>query len=1801
MKMKKVWKVMAGIAGLVLGILLAPVVMASNLPKVGDIIPGAAGYYRLNPTTGEHCVGPNAWPYQSLNSLWLVHYHSTCPVWQGNARVSAVTPTTTSSESCPTGQLGQIINRNYTVTYTSPDPSNIYIDRSTGHSLQESNTCRPSTAPTIPTGKSVVITENTIYTGEFSVTDPDANDPHNLVVANQPVNGSFSSSRSAKNFTLSYTPKKDWTGTDTVRFRVKDSSGLYSGYYQLQITVIPANTPPSINANEEISIDEDSQGTHTVVITDPDAGDSHTIEVVEQPKNGTLSYGKSGKNFVLTYKPNKDWNGTDTVKVRVKDKAGEYSGIQTVTVVVRPVNDPPVIQETATRVVEEGGQLVYQVPIVDPDIDMPFDSHTVIVTEQPSYGSISIDESTIRYTPNTHWNGTEQIVFKVRDEAGAESDLQTLTIQVTPVNNPPTIDPSIVDYTIDEDAELTHSVIISDPDIGMPHDEHTIEFVRLPTNGQVQVNKKTHEITYTPNADWYGSETIELIARDQAGEISNKQTVNIEVLPVPDAPTRVYIEEGYISVDAGKNSDWYQLMVVDPDLPNDSHTFSVSGNLRGGSVELDGSKLKFVAPDNYAGKITVQVTATDEAGLSISSPIDIFVRKMTVAGSVTLPAVKGALIAKDGKHGIVTTPLEGVISKYNVVLLDDSEHGVMLGDLTLQPGDTAEVPSGVYQLKGNELSLPIGATITGAEYSARIQIVPEDYRFPAVEYKVTFKPIKTRLDNVRNTYTQFLDDVSISVRNSGSFSCGLTTQQSLAENHDPVKRPVCLVEWEQMPDEAELSTAREDAGGTVPALTGFAIEPGKQTVAYKLYMYTGEGDKTHIETVTRDISVVSAKGKLNLTPTPRPDHLHHEVERFVMELKNETEHRCRPTQIERKSTPGTLYCNVEWVSLPYGFSERSGSENPVVEGYSEVESNAQFRWKVSGITPKGTRVEIAEQTLNIPVVQPSGPSIEVESKYKVGDLYAIPLNQKFELGVATVDANSPADLYVELTDASNNVSGYEYYAGSVNTSNKVSRVLSIDQEAPLYEPQIMTLKANYIRKPTIEVTETIDYRFVPSTGVEPYFRFNVDKVLDTETLPVTVTMVERNSYEKVYRPEYGEWDVQIYEIVRVFGQEPRYEPISENKPIDAQGQVSFDLNLENVSSTGTRLVAIATLNHDIPGYERVVESKQVYMTVLYGGEVTGEIYSKKFSGPAPYNAYFQYKPFKDNQRAARALGDTVWEVSSDDGQTWESFPPSKRPQFARTFEKGKYKIRAIAENKHSGVLFHSDEIELTVYNQPYLTVTGDQQVMVGDVAEVTVQPMLNGEELSLDMVTIEWSTDKGETFEEGTNEHTAERQEPGQYPLIARVKEADAPADDRYAWSTLKINPRFHQVRGPKVGLRGPRKLEFGKPSEIEATATARIKGLKGEIRSHFILPDGSIVEGEKLTYEPTEEDVANGRAPITFEAWFEGFEDKGGITSRTLNPRVWEYVWPSFELETVGTIRYAPTKLTLALKNSPIPSPLEDVTYSWTLPEGVEILKDRGNRLELNVPHGGDLEFSVTIRDSRGNESTAALMLPLEDAPEWVVTSEVTYSNEQMREPLLVRYRPSFKGGHPKDRISKKTFLLNGELLKSGGLTAKVELPAGTHTIGVEMMTRYGQLVTHEIEVDVAPNKPPVCGLQVIDQETRWRLEADCVDEDGVVRRHLWTVNGVETSGPNYKRFIKSRINEETVVQLVARDDSEGLSEPVEVVLRPESADGGVSRPDLPSDDETGDSALGETEEEGEDDNSEPLESNGESEGTGV
>ena len=133
-----------------------------------------------------------------------------------------------------------------------------------------------------------------------------------------------------------YTPDADFNGDDQFQYRVADDHGNEVDA-TVEITITPVNDAP-VAANDSLTLKEDTSKSVTVLTNDDDVdGDALTVTGKTNGAHGTVTCTTAGS---CTYKPAKDYNGTDSFTYTVSDGNGG-TDVGTVNVTVQPVADRP--------------------------------------------------------------------------------------------------------------------------------------------------------------------------------------------------------------------------------------------------------------------------------------------------------------------------------------------------------------------------------------------------------------------------------------------------------------------------------------------------------------------------------------------------------------------------------------------------------------------------------------------------------------------------------------------------------------------------------------------------------------------------------------------------------------------------------------------------------------------------------------------------------------------------------------------------------------------------------------------------------------------------------------------------------------------------------------------------------------------------------------------------------------------------------------------------------------------------------------------------------------------------------------------------------------------------------------------------------------------------------------------------------------------------------------------------------------------------------------------------------------------
>jgi len=214
---------------------------------------------------------------------------------------------------------------------------------------------------------------------------------------------------------LTYTPRRDENGLDTFTYQVSDGDRT-SNVATVTVGISGVDDPPSIVST--LAVDEDATVTATLI---NDVDGLFASEIVTQPASGTITI-DSADPSKFTYKPNADFNGSDSVTIKASYPAADGTTLSvtgTVAITVRPVDDPPAGVADAVHTVQ--GLAARFEPLAN-DRDADGDALAVTITSAPEVGTATVNgDGSIQYTPSPSFIGNTSLEYEVRDAGGLTS------------------------------------------------------------------------------------------------------------------------------------------------------------------------------------------------------------------------------------------------------------------------------------------------------------------------------------------------------------------------------------------------------------------------------------------------------------------------------------------------------------------------------------------------------------------------------------------------------------------------------------------------------------------------------------------------------------------------------------------------------------------------------------------------------------------------------------------------------------------------------------------------------------------------------------------------------------------------------------------------------------------------------------------------------------------------------------------------------------------------------------------------------------------------------------------------------------------------------------------------------------------------------------------------------------------------------------------------------------------------------------------------------------------------------------
>ncbi len=333
----------------------------------------------------------------------------------------------------------------------------------------------------------------------------------------------------------------------------QDGSGV--GVYAKVFT--PDNVAPTITSDgggnsASLFAAENQLAVTTVVATDPDAGQTLTYAITGGGDSSLFAIdGGSGALAFLTapnFEAPADANGDNVYEVIVGVIDGHGgSDSQALSVSVSDVNEAPTGANATVTINEDGGNVFSAANFGFSDVDAGDSLSAVRIDGLPGAGALTLSGSPVSagnvvsaaalggdalvFTPVPNANGVSyaSFDFSVADASGSfDAVPNTITIDVTPVNDAPVANPDTADTT--EDTPVTTANVLAN-DIDVDGDSLIVSGSDTTSfQGGSVVYNGDGTFTYTPAANFNGSDSFGYTVSDgNGGADSASVTIGVAI------------------------------------------------------------------------------------------------------------------------------------------------------------------------------------------------------------------------------------------------------------------------------------------------------------------------------------------------------------------------------------------------------------------------------------------------------------------------------------------------------------------------------------------------------------------------------------------------------------------------------------------------------------------------------------------------------------------------------------------------------------------------------------------------------------------------------------------------------------------------------------------------------------------------------------------------------------------------------------------------------------------------------------------------------------------------------------------------------------------------------------------------------------------------------------------------------------------------------------------------------------------------------------------------------------------------
>jgi len=504
--------------------------------------------------------------------------------------------------------------------------------------------------------------------------------------------------------------------------------------------------PPPVTflaGTNSVRLDED--GSASVVLAAEVFNTSETLayEIVEPPQLGQLV----GSGAVYEYVGDENASGTDSFTWKAVAGPDESEAF-TFDVFIAPINDAPRGQPASLVTTED-------TPASDAlaVTDVEGDELVFSIAQAPDFGTVDLGtDGTFTYTPNRNYVGVDFFLWSAQDPAGASTGPVRVDINVNEENDPPVVQSD--GLLTQEDTPVNGQVVGSDPD----GDDLTWTVVTQPTNGSLTFNSSFGSFTYSPDPDFFGLDSFEVVANDGAVD-SAVSTIDITVTSVNDTPV-----VPPVTVNTSEDTPLVGTIVAN-DVEGQTLGFRIGQPPRKGTVSIDSATGEFTytpnrdengaddftviasdtTSDSLPGRITVAIAPVNDAPTLSNVGLLSTDEDVPVAGIVSGRDAEGdtlnyTLSTPPSNGSVTVSPVTGALVYQPALNFEGTDQfGVTATDTSGATSEEALVD--VLVLPINDRPIPGSATLdTVAGATATVTLTATDPEGDSLIFRINTPP-----------------------------------------------------------------------------------------------------------------------------------------------------------------------------------------------------------------------------------------------------------------------------------------------------------------------------------------------------------------------------------------------------------------------------------------------------------------------------------------------------------------------------------------------------------------------------------------------------------------------------------------------------------------------------------------------------------------------------------------------------------------------------------------------------------------------------------------------------------------------------------------------------------------------------------------------------------------------------------------------------------------------------------------------------------------------------------------------------